>query len=402
MKDIRFVVVIGFTAAALLLELFVHWHLGITVVYTHFFYVPIVLAAVWYGWRGASVAVLLGAVTLVVTWLTSGMIDSDGILRVLMFVIVGLVIGTVSDYMRREQQRIIDEVTDAAIQSGIRGGTRTGSIAELRSRFASVAGVKRLKEQGDVAGLVRALRNRDPAVQYDAAEALGELADPAAIGALVSALTGDQYSGIRWKAAEALGKIGAPAVPSLLAVLDNPDEGVRWKTAITLGEIGDERGIAPLIGLLSDPDRFVRSRAAFALALIGPPAIPALSEVWPEAPSDVRQGIVTALGKMSDPAATKALIQVLADASGDMRQDIVATLSSRADQSFDLLIEALSDPEPRRRQGAAMALGAMGRPGALEPLRKACELADPQTRAVLDSAIREISSRNEPGTTPEG
>ena len=400
MQDYRLVVVIGLTAAALLLEIIVHWHLGIAEVYSHFFYIPIVLAAVWYGTRGVSVAFLLGTVLLLVTFLTGGEIDNDAILRVLMLISVALVIGTVSGYMRREHERMVDEVTDAAIQSGIKGRTGTGSIAEVRSRIASFAGVKRLKEQGDVAGLIRALRNRDMAVQYDAVEALGELADPAATGALVSALTGDRYSGIRWKAAEALGKIGAPAVPSLIAVLDNPDEGVRWKAAIALGEIGDERGIAPLIGLLSDPDRFVRSRAAFALGLIGSPAIPALSEAWREAPSEVRRGIVTALAKMGDPAATKALINLFADSADDMRQDIIIALSSQKDQSFDLLVKALSGSEPRLRQGAAMALAAMGRSEALEPLRNACEPADPQTRAVFESAIRELRYRKEPGAAP--
>ena len=49
---------------SLLLELVVHWHFGIEVVYSHFFYIPVVLAAIWYGVRGVPVAVLLGGVLL--------------------------------------------------------------------------------------------------------------------------------------------------------------------------------------------------------------------------------------------------------------------------------------------------------------------------------------------------
>ncbi len=400
LQDYKLPVLIGLTAASLLLELIVHWHLGITTVYSHFFYIPVVLAAVWYGKRGVVVAVLLGAALLSGTIFLTGGIDDDALIRALMFVTVGLVIGAVSDYMRSEQERMMNEVTDAAIQSGLRGRTGTGSIVEIRSRIASFAGVKRLKEQGDVPGLIRALRNRDPAVQYDAVEALGELADPAATGALISALTGDRYSGIRWKAAEALGKIGEPAVPSLIAVLANPDEGVRWKAAITLGEIGDQRGIGPLIGLLSDRDRFVRSRAAFALTLIGLPALPTLSEALEEAPSEVRRGIVTALGKMGDPAATRLLIRTLTDPSDDVRQEAVTSLVAQGDQSFDLLIVALGDPDPRRQQGAAMALAALGRPEALGPLQQALESAVSPTREVLGSAIGEIRSRREPERVP--
>jgi HEAT repeat protein len=400
LQDTKLLVVAGFTAAALLLELIVHGYLGITAVYSHFFYIPIVLAAVWYGKRGAAVSVLLCGVMLAVTFVQTGRIDTDALLRALMFLIVGLVIGVVSDHMRHEQERMMNEVTDAAIQSGIRGRTGTGSIGEIRSRIASFAGVKRLREQGDVPGLIRALRNRDPAVQYDAVEALGELAHPAATDALVGALTGDQYSGIRWKAAEALGKIGKPAVPALIAVLDHPDEGVRWKAAITLGEIGDERGIAPLIGLLSDRDRFVRSRAAFALARIGSPAIPVLADTFDETPSEIRKGIVTVLGKIKDPAATRALISALTDSSEDIRQDIVTSLAAQGDQSFDLLVEALADREPLHQQGAAMALAAMGRPEALAPLQEARESAVSPTREALERAISELRSRREPESIP--
>ncbi|NYT21529.1 MAG: hypothetical protein GKC07_06995 [Methanomicrobiales archaeon] len=396
LQDYRLLVLTGLTAASLLLEISVHWYLGITTVYSHFFYIPVVLAAIWYGKRGVVVPVLLGAALLSGTVFLTGGVDDDAIIRAMMFVIVGLVIGSVADYMRREQERMMNEVTDAAIQSGLRGRTGTGNLGEVRSRIASFAGVKRLREQEDVIGLIRALRNRDPAVQYDAVEALGEIADPAATGALIAALTGDRYSGIRWKAAEALGKIGEPAVPSLIAVLDHPDEGVRWKAAITLGEIGDQRGIAPLIGLLSDRDRFVRSRAAFALGRIGSPAIPALSDVLEEAPYEVRKGVVTALGKMSDPEATRTLVRTLTDPSDDVRQDTITALAAQGDQSFDLLVAALADHEPLRQQGAAMALAAMGRPEAIEPLQKALESAVSPTREVLGSAIGEIRSRTEP------
>jgi HEAT repeat protein len=392
----KLILIIALVTVSLLLEITVHWYLGIDVVYSHFFYIPVVLGAIWYGKRGVIVAFILGGALLAGTWLTTGAIDTGAVLRALMFVLVGLVIGIVADFMKKEQEQMMNEVTDAAIQSAVEGRSGTGNLAEVKSRILSFASVKRLKEQGDVAGLIRALKNRDPAVQYEAVEALGELANPAATEALMGALSGDQYSGIRWKAAEALARIGPPAVVPLIQALGHPDEDVRWKAAVTLGEIGDPRGIAPLIGLLSDQDRFVRSRAAYALGLIGPPAIPALSDALSSGPVDARRGVIGALGKIQDPAAVSILVQTLADPSDVVREDTIAALNEEGEFATSLLLEALNDPEPLRRQGAALVLGTGGRKEALEPLNKALATADPRTAEVFRAAIREIRATRGP------
>ena len=395
LEDYKLIVLAALVIVSLFLEVIVHWYLGIEVVYSHFFYIPVVLGAVWYGKRGVVVALILGAALLAGTYLTTGAIQTDSILRALMFVAVGLIIGTVADFMKKEQEQIMNELTDAAIHSGIQDRSGAGNLAAIKSRIMSFAGVKRLKEQGDVVGLIRALRNRDPAVQYQAVEALGELANPVATDALMGALAGDQYSGIRWKAAEALARIGQPAVPKLIEALGNPDADVRWKAAITLGEIGDPRGIVPLIGLLSDKDRFVRSRATYALGLIGQPAIPALSEALSDGTVDVRRGIVAALGKIQDPAAVRILIHALADSSDEVRQDTITALNSEGEITTRLLIDTLYNPEPVRQQGAALVLATMRRKEALEPLKEALKTADFQTEIVLRAAIQEIIASNE-------
>ena len=56
-------------------RLVVHWYFGIEVVYSHFFYIPVVLAGIWYGVRGVPVAVLLGAVLIVGTYASTGTVD---------------------------------------------------------------------------------------------------------------------------------------------------------------------------------------------------------------------------------------------------------------------------------------------------------------------------------------
>jgi HEAT repeat protein len=392
-RDYRMPVLVILIAVSLLLEIFVHWYLGIAVVYSHFFYIPVVLAAVWYGKRSVIVAVILAMVQLAGTYYSVGTIDTGSIFRSLMFIVIALVIGAISDHMKKEQEQMINEVTDAALRSGLRGGSTSGSAAERKGRILSFASVKKLSERRDVPGLIRALSNRDPAVQYEAVEALGNIGDPASTAALMDALTGDQYSGIRWKAAEALGKIGTPAVPHLIRALKNPDEDIRWKAAITLGEIGDASAVGPLLDLLGDEDRFVRSRAAYALGLIGSPAVAGLREALVHGSVETRRGAAAALGTITDPGAVEALIQDLDDPSDEVRQDVIAALSRKGEPAFDPLVRALHDPGQRRVEGAALALAGSGRPEAVGALIIALDTADPAIRPVLQSAVNDLVAR---------
>ena len=388
----RMPILLTLVAVCLLLEIVVHWYMGIAIVYSHLFYIPVVLSAVWYGKRGVIVAVILSAFHLAGTYYTLGMIDSGSAVRALMFIVVGLVIGVLSDVTRREQEQMINRVTDAALQSGMGGGS-AASRKDQKSRLVSFASVRKLRENRDVPGLIRALRKRDPGIQYEAAEALGDIRDPAAVDPLMEALTGDQYTGVRWKAAEALGKIGPPAVPSLLLALRNPDEDIRWKAAVTLGEIGDERAIGPLVMLLSDEDRFVRSRAAYALGMIGSPTLAPLSEVLVDGNVEARRGAATALGMIGDPGAVDALIGALTDPSSAVRQEVIAALARQGEQAFPGLVIALGDTDTRRKEGAALALAGSGNAEAIAPLNSALAGSDPPMQAVLRDAIAELTAK---------
>ena len=54
-------VVLGvFLVFSVFLEIVVHLVFRIDVVYTHFFYIPIVLGEIWYGTRGVVIAIQIG------------------------------------------------------------------------------------------------------------------------------------------------------------------------------------------------------------------------------------------------------------------------------------------------------------------------------------------------------
>jgi len=106
--------------------------------------------------------------------------------------------------------------------------------------------------------LVRFLRHEHPGVRARAAYALGTIAAPGRIEALIAALS-DPDARVRYRAAHALGRIGdRRAVLPLVAVLKDESPLVRRWAVSALITIGDKRPAASLIPLLTDEDEHVR------------------------------------------------------------------------------------------------------------------------------------------------
>ena len=375
---------------SVLLEILVHLILKIDVVYTHFFYIPIVLGAIWYGTRGIFVALFLAILLLSGTFYADGTLETDSLVRASIFLVVAFVIGVLSDIAKKEQKRMINEVADAALRSGMESTGIRGNLEDIKLRVLSSANVQKMKDDRNVRGLVMALKHKDPAVAYEAVEALGEIGDPAAVGPLIDALYGDKYSGIRWKAAEALTRIGKEAVPYLVGALENPDEDVRWKAAIALGEIGDERAIDPLIRLLGDEDRFVRSRAAYALGIMGEPVIGPLADALNDENADLRWGAVMALGRIQADSATGALIRATTDVNEGVRQEAMTALTASGKAGVAVLLDALKWAKKEEKINIIKVLAEIGSNEAIEPLMQLLEFADMETRPLIIRTIADL------------
>jgi len=250
--------------------------------------------------------------------------------------------------------------------------------------------VKKLKETRNVKGLILALKNKDPKVQYDAAEALGDMRDYRAVEPLATALKNDEFSGVRWKAAEALSKIGAPAVAALIGSLRHDDDDVRWKAAIALGEIGDPRAIEPLIILLCDEDRFVKSHAALALGAMGEPAVNPLLRVLREGDGNLRWGAAIALGKIRDPRAIEPLIGALADKYENVRAESASSLAALGKPALRPLLRFLTFSDGPERLEVVTALGELHDTDAIRPLIHMLENADEDERKAIADALDAI------------
>jgi HEAT repeat protein len=108
-------------------------------------------------------------------------------------------------------------------------------------------------------------------------------------------------------AAKELIDIGEPAVPSIAALLKDPDPRVRRAAATTLWGLGVRMpaAVPALAETLGDPDAEVRLAAAMALESAGPhaaPAVAALTNALQDADINVRLWSCKALGAVGSAA----------------------------------------------------------------------------------------------------
>ena len=186
----------------------------------------------------------------------------------------------------------------------------------------------------------------------------------------------DSRGMVRLRFAETLGEIGEEATPFLLAALaDSSDVVLRRAAAKTLTIIADPVAVPTLVhSFLNDEDTVVKGSAAGALARTGAAAVPALLEILasPQQPEDIKGHAAWALAFMGTEAG-EHLYRALNDASVDVRCAVIGALGHVAQEQGDerscqLLIAALTDPEPIIRTEAAAALGQVHYPDAIAHL----------------------------------
>ncbi len=124
--------------------------------------------------------------------------------------------------------------------------------------------IKSMRERKDFNGLILALAEPETDIQWQAAEALGELGKED-LTPLIRAIR-KKNRNIRLGIIEAFGRIRDPTtVPLLIEALSDQSPEVRWEAALALGEIGEAGAVSALVTALHDTDRYVRYGAAQAL-----------------------------------------------------------------------------------------------------------------------------------------
>lgn len=269
-----------------------------------------------------------------------------------------------------------------------------------------------------VAALIGVLRDKNPQVRKKAAEALGQIENPA-IKPLVATLRDDK-SEVRDRAAKALVEIGGVGViQPLVVALEDKHFYTRETAAESLGRIGDNCAVKPLVAALSDAHWRVREKAAEALGQIGDSyAVEPLVAALKDDDSDVRKKAAEALDRFGwqpkdedeqqlyfiakeewdkcvelNGETVKALVSVLEDKNPDVRKKATETLVKIGGlRTVEPLIAALKHDNSNIRKEAAVTLGKIGDSQAVKPLIAVLSDRDPGVREAAVEALVEIGS----------
>ncbi len=204
--------------------------------------------------------------------------------------------------------------------------------------------------------LVRLSRHRQPdELARHADLALGEIATPAAVAALVTALGARP---VRQEAKLGLLHAGRAALEALAGEVAHGTPSSAVLAAALLGQIGDRRATDTLATAIASP----------------------------EGGTTVVRVAIAALARLKDPAAVPALARAAEAPQADVRLQAFAALKALGDpRSVAVLDEGLADPDPRVRASAAELAGLLGARSAAVVLAE--RLADG------DSAVRSAAAR---------
>ena len=267
-------------------------------------------------------------------------------------------------------------------------------LRSLMNRLMAQQGLDIRYREGAIQPLLAALMDEDGDTRLSAANALGNIKDPAALSALIDALK-DKDSNVRYSVVYALGNIKDPAAFSaLLDALKNGDSDTRSSAADALGRRKDTAALPALIDALKDDDRDTRCSTADALGMLkNPNTLFALIDALKDKNEFVRISVANALGNLKDTRTLTALLVTLKDKHEFCRAGAASALGTFNNPVvLSALLDALNDEEYIVRSSAAEALRNFKEPVVLAALLDAIKDKD---SAVRSSAAQALGSFQE-------
>lgn len=284
--------------------------------------------------------------------------------------------------------------------TGSKQGEAKKLITQLEDPSKRDAAARALISLGNdaVPPLINALQSRDLNLIHLYQQILIRI--PAAIPALSAALSTAPKE-VRIRCAEALGLSKDKAVvPVLTQALRSEFYLVRVAAAAALGNVGDTGAIPALFEAMKDPEEEVRAAACAAVCKFKDPSTfdEVTNVILEDSSIEVRQAAVRGLGETRHPSAIPFLLEALRDPfwwyeRGQAVQDLLAAIEKMGAPAVGPLIEALADKEMTVRKFAALLLGRMKDPGAIEELGMALYDLHPEVSLNAAEALAAFGSQ---------
>ncbi|BBB48019.1 HEAT repeat domain-containing protein [Pelolinea submarina] len=251
--------------------------------------------------------------------------------------------------------------------------------------------LEKLRNEGDVTGLIDALESNNEDVRGTAAWYLGLLGDGSAIRPLITLVLDDDSVEVTNKARDALRKINDNQ--TLVTLLADARYDVADYASSLLKEsesIENINGDQLYLLLNENTDRAIL--IAPILALIGDErAIEPLIELLEDENISTRREATIALGKTGDKRAVDPLIAVLEDEDSNVSLNAANALLEIIDEnSIDRLFAMLESKNSYTRQYTAELLGYLGNSQAIEPLKNARDKEPYASKEVYTQSIKRI------------
>jgi len=251
----------------------------------------------------------------------------------------------------------------ARIPSATPALTKTLAAAHpiIRARVVEVFSLN--KDKNAIPALMDAIKGEYFTVRSRAAHALGNIGDVQAVPDLMLLLK-DREAEVRAAACVALGKFRDPSTFEEIAniLLDDLKIEVRQAAALALGNTKHPAAIPFLMEALRDSFWwFEREQAAAdlltAIEKMGPAVVYPLLEALADREGTVRKFAAIVLGNLRDPRAIEDLSMMLYDLHTEVGKSASEALAKFGPQAVDILIESIHHPESGIRENAVIALG---------------------------------------------
>jgi len=242
--------------------------------------------------------------------------------------------------------------------------------------------------------VLHALQDEDLWVRYFAARSLGQHRFVEAIDALGQLARADPDTPVRMSAIEALGNIGGARAVAILAPLtESPNRDIAREALNALGKIAHPDALPALLAALRARESERRIDALRALGARGGDGVADALQWVAASDSDaqVAQAAIDALAQIQTPDAVNALISLTADRT--RREWCIAALARLGAARIEWLGKGLTHPQASVRAAVIDALARMKHARATELLARGLDDADATVRLATVNALAHLDAR---------